>query len=544
MARFSNFFRSSKELQEKPGRPLSSAAPSVEGQVDELTDDGNTASIKITDGTDGKCSTNPSINNAKSNVSFRTTVSVENEESGLELSAPRNRERVKVSEPNTMTKCEVCLRVKIKIDPPTQDSDARLKNCVKFLSMRANGKCESDYRFPDGTTHSLPNKLRSLRKFLNKHFTVLEKYTAQKTSVSQSLREYVDQNSTANYAFEIRTMNLEAPGNEKRWHSYFWVPRNWDPEISKWCSGIRNNLFWKYYGGPFHVYPGHFFCPMDGIRDCHGSCERVEGTAALKDFRCVPNVNPMTVRMRCRCAPDGGKNTLRQSWEIRLYRRMSEREKREQEESKYLERLSFARSNGDRNSRVEVRGHPESSSWANPGLQFDSLTDDTRQVIEEADRVINKSKEKKDNSTSLESENGLLNIREETNTETQNEADDNDIFPDLVNENIAFVDYGVSQGSGLEVLERIREPPPSVTQYESIPPTGLVNSRDSNTEEGIRVQRFRSSVAEDERILSAGYESPQSTSSEEGKEFLNSQSPSGQDESTSATQPLIRRNSN
>ncbi|TEY63235.1 hypothetical protein BOTCAL_0157g00180 [Botryotinia calthae] len=528
MVRFSNFFRPSKESQEKPSRPLASAAPSVEGQVDYITEDGNTASI----------------NNAKSNVSFRTTVSVENEESGLELSAPRYRERAKVSEPNTMTKCKVCLKVKIKIDPPTQDCDARLKNCVKFLSMRANVKCESDYRFPDGTTHSLPNKLRSLRKFLNKHFTVLEKSAAQKTSVSQSLREYIDKNSTADYAFEIRTMNLQAPGNEERWHSYFWVPRNWDPEISKWCSGIRNNIFWRYYGGSFQVYPGHFFCPMDGIRNCHNSCKTVKGTAALEDFRLLQNVNPMTVRMRCRCSAKGGKNTLNQRWEIRLYKRMSEGEKRDEKESKYLERLGFSESNDDRKSMVEVRKDPESSSWANPGLQFDSLTDDTRQVIEEADRVIKKSKEKQDSSKSLESENGPLKIKEETNTEAQNEPVDNDNFPNLVNENIAFVDYGASQDSGLEGPERVRETQPSVTQEESISPTGSVNSRDGNSEEENLIQHFRSSVAQDEKILAARSESPQSTSLGEGEEFLNSQSPSGQCESTSATNPLIRRNNN
>ncbi|TGO27811.1 hypothetical protein BPAE_0036g00220 [Botrytis paeoniae] len=207
MVRFTSFFQRSKESQEEPRRPLSSAAPSVEGHVDYFTEDGDIASIKIIDGTDRKDSTPRSINNAKSNVSFKTTVSIENEGNGRKLSVPKNRERMKIEEPTAMAKCEVCHKAKMKIDPATPNCDPRLKNCVKFLTMRANGERVADYRLRDGGTHNLPNKLRSLRKFLSKHFTIIEKSTAKTMPISQILRQHIDKNSTADYLFEIRTIN-------------------------------------------------------------------------------------------------------------------------------------------------------------------------------------------------------------------------------------------------------------------------------------------------------------------------------------------------
>ncbi|TGO53709.1 hypothetical protein BCON_0119g00330 [Botryotinia convoluta] len=519
MVRFTSFFQPSNESQEEPRRPLSSAAPSVEGHVDYFTQDGDIASIKITDVTDRKDNTTRSINNAKSNVSFKITVSIENEGNGRKLSVPKNRERMKIEEPTAMAKCEVCHRAIMEIYPATQNCDARLKNSVKFLTMRANGERVVDYRLPDGGTHKLPNKLRSWRKFLSKHFTIIEKSTANKMPVSQVLRQYIDKNSTVDYLFEIRTPNRNVPENEKKWHSYFWVPRNWDPESPKSYFGIRDNLFWSYYGGPFQVFPGHFFCPMDEIRNCHNSCKTVEGTAAIEDFRLLQNVDPINVRMRCRCV-EGGKNSHDQSWNVRLYKRMSEREKRKQNELKDLKKLAFAKSNDNRKSGAKVKEDSEASSWANPGLQFDSLTDDTRLVIEEADRVTKKSKDKQYNIKSLEGENGLPSIKEETNTKTQNELVDNDNLSTLVNENISFTDYGALQDTGLEGPERIREPQPFVTQDESISPTGSGTGRDSDAEEGNRIQESQSSVAQDEKILAAGSESPQNTNSEGGERIF------------------------
>ncbi|TGO27810.1 hypothetical protein BPAE_0036g00210 [Botrytis paeoniae] len=275
---------------------------------------------------------------------------------------------------------------------------------------------------------------------------------------------------------------------------------------------------------------------MDEIRNCHNSCRKLEGTAAIEDFRLVQNVDPINVRMRCRCVR-GGKNSLDQSWNVRLYKRMSEKEKRDEKELKDLKRLAFTTSNDNRKSGAKVKENPESSSWANPGLQFDSLTDDTRLVIEEADRAAKKSKDKQDHIKSLEGENCLPRIKEETNTKAQSELVDNDKFSTFVNENIAFTDYGASQDTGLEGPERIREPQPSVTQDESISPTGSRTGRGRNADEGNRIQESRSSVAQDEIILAAASESPHNTNSEWGNEFLNWQFPLRQDESTSATRP-------
>ncbi|KAF7914545.1 uncharacterized protein EAF01_000951 [Botrytis porri] len=536
MVRFTSFFQPSNESQEELRRPLSSAAPSVEGQVDNFTEDGDIAPIKTTDGTDEKNSTTRSINNAKSKISFRPTVSIENEGNGRKLSIPKSRGRRKIEEPLPMARCEVCHKAKMKIDPATSNYDARLRHCVKFLTMRANGERVADYRLPDGGTHKLPNKLRSLRKFLSKHSTIIEKSTANKMPVSQKLRQYIDMNFTANYLFEIRTANQDVSENEEKWHSSFWVPRNWDPDSSKPCSGIRNNLFWRYYGGPFQVYPGHFFCPMDEIRSCHNSCKTVKGTAATKDFRLLENVKPMNVRMKCRCV-EGGKNSLDQSWNVRLYKRMSEEEKRNEKEKEYQEGLAFAKPNDNRKSGAKVKENSESSSWANPGLQFDSLADDTRLVLEEADRAAKKSKDKQDPIKSLEGENGLPRIKEEINTNPQNELVNNEKISTPVNENIAFTDYGASQNTGLEGPERIRELHPSVIQDESISPTGSGIGRDSDAEEGNQIRESRSSVAQDETTLATGSESPQNTNSEWGNEFLNWQFLLHQDESTSATRP-------
>ncbi|KAF7867461.1 uncharacterized protein EAF02_009652 [Botrytis sinoallii] len=539
MARFTSFFKSSNKPQEEPRRPLSSAAPSVEVYVDHFTEDGDIASIRITDGTDRKDSANRSVNNAKSNVAFKTTVSIENEGNGRKLSIPKIRERRKIQEPTAMSKCEVCRKAKLEIDPATQNPDLRLKNCVKFLTMRANGEHVADYDLPDGGTHKLPNKLRSLRRFLSKQSTIIGKSSANKMHVSQRLRQYLDMNSTADYLFEIRTVDQEVSKNETRWHSYFWVPRNWDPMSPEPRSRRRinkNKLFWRCYGGPFQVYPGHFFCPMDEIRNCHNSCTTVEGTAAIRDFRLLPYVHPINVRMTCRCVR-GGKNSLDQSWNVRLYKRMSETEKRKESQERYTERITANSSNDDRKSRAKVKENSESSSWANPGLQFDSLTDDTRLVIEEAKRAAKNSKDKEDHIKSLEGEDGLSRIEEETNTKSQNELVNNDKFSTLVDENIAFTDYGASRDIGLEGPERIREPHPSVTQDESISPTGSGTGRDSDAEEGNRIQESRSSVAQDERNLAAGSESPQNTNSEWANEFLNWQFPLNQDGSYSAIRP-------
>ncbi|TGO17505.1 hypothetical protein BTUL_0017g00860 [Botrytis tulipae] len=520
MVRFTRFFKPSKESQGEPKRPLSSAAPSVENRVEHSTENGDKASVTITGVTDMQ---NGTLNNAKRNVSFKTTVSIENEENGRKLSVPKSRERGKIEEPTTMSNCEACHKTKMKIDPATQNCDRRLKNCVKFLTMRANGKHVADYRLRDGGTHKLPNKLRSLRKFLSKHFTIIEKSVAKKRPVSQVLRQHIDQNLTADYLFEIRTLNQDTV-NGKRWHSYFWVPRNWDPDSPKSCSGICNNLFWRYYGGPFEVYPGHFFCPMDEIRNCHNACRTVEGTAAIKDFRLLHNVDSINVHMRCRCTR-GGKNSLDQSWNVRLYQRMSETEKRREREARDLERLAGTRSNDNRKSGAKVKENSESSSWANPGLQFDSLTDDTRLVIEEADRTAKKSKDKEDHIKPLEGENGLSRIKEETNTKPQTELVSNDKFSEFFNENIAFTDYGASQDIGSEGSERIREPRPSVTQDESILTTGSGTGRDSDAEEGKQIQEPRSSEGQDERTLAAGSESPQNTIAEWANEFMNWQFP-------------------
>ncbi|KAF7923051.1 uncharacterized protein EAE98_007756 [Botrytis deweyae] len=539
MARFTSFFKSSNRSQEEPRRPLSSAAPSVEGYVDHFTKDGDIASIRITDGTDRKDSANRSVNNAKSNVAFKTTVSIENEGNGRKLSTPKTREHSQIPECTAMSKCEVCCKAKLEIDPATQNPDLRLKNCVKFLTMRANGEHVAGYRLPDGGTHKLPDKLRSLRTFLSKHSTIIEKSSANKMHVSQRLRQYLDMNSTADYLFEIRTVNQDVSKNEARWNSYFWVPRNWDPMSPEPRSkrlNEKNKLFWRYYGGPFQVYPGHFFCPMNEIRNCHKRCTTLEGTAAIKDFRLLEDVNPINVRMTCGCAR-GGKNSLDQSWNVRLYKRMSETEKREENEKRYMERFTPASSNDDRKSGAKVKENSESSSWANPALQFDSLTDDTRLVIEEAERAAKNGKDKEDHIKSLEGEDGLPRIEEETNTKSQNEPVNNDKLSTLVDENIAFTDYGASQDTGLEGPERIRELHPSVTQDESISPTGSGTGRDSDAEEGNRIQESRSSVAQDERILAAGSESPQNTNSEWANEFLNWQFPLNQDGSYSAAQP-------
>lgn len=520
MARFTRFFKSSNESQEEPRRPLLSAAPSAPGHVDHFTKDGDTASMTIADVTDRENSTARSIDNSRRNVSFKTTVSIENQGNGRKLSVPISRERRRIQEPLPMSKCEVCRKAKMKIDPATTNCDKRLKNCVKFLTMRANGEHVADYHLRDGGTHKLPNKLRSLREFLSKHFTIIEKSIAKKRHVSQVLREHINQYSTADYLFEIRTVNQDVSENEEKWHSYFWVPRNWDPESEKPCSGIRNNLFWRYYGGPFQVYPGHFFCPMDEIRNCHNSCSTVEGTADIRDFRLLQHVEPINVRMRCRCAK-GGKNSLDQSWNVRLYKRMSEEQQQRERENRDLEKLTCTKPNDNRKSGAKVKENCESSSWANSGLQFDSLADDTRLVIEEADRAAKKSKDKEDHIKSLEGENGLPRINEETNTKPQNELASNEKFSTLGNENIAFNDYGASQDVGLEGSERIREPRPSVTQDENISPTGSGTGQGSDAEEGNRIQESQSSVAQDERTLAAGSESPQNTISEWANEFLN-----------------------
>ncbi|TGO36503.1 hypothetical protein BHYA_0123g00310 [Botrytis hyacinthi] len=519
MARFTSFFKPSKESQGEPRRPLSSAVPSVESRVDQSTEDGDKASITITDVTDMENSTARSINNARRNVSFKTTVLIENEENGRKLSVPKNRERGKIQEPTAMSKCEVCHKSKMKIDPATPNCDKRLKHCVKFLTMRANGEHVADYHLRDGGTHKLPNKLRSLRKFLSKHFNIIEKSIAKKRPVSQVLRQHIDQNLTADYLFEIRTLNQDSE-NGKRWHSYFWVPRNWDPDSPKPCSGICNKLFWRYYGGPFQVYPGHFFCPMDEIRNCHNACRTVEGTAAIKDFRLLQNVDSINVRMSCRC-DRGGKNSLDQSWNVRLYKRMSKEEEKKEKENKDLEKFTCKKPNDNRKSGAKVKENSESSSWANPGLQFDSLTDDTRLVIEEANRAAKKSKDKEGHIKSLEGESGLPKIKEETNSKPQNEIVSNYKVSALLNENIAFTDHGTSQDIGLEGSERIREPQPSVTQDESISTNGSGTGRNSDAEEGKQIQVSRPSGAQDERTLAAGSESPQNTISEWANEFLN-----------------------
>ncbi|KAF5868678.1 uncharacterized protein Bfra_012008ia [Botrytis fragariae] len=475
-----------------PNESRKSSQPPVKGHVDQFTEDGNIVSVKADDGTDRKDSTASSIKSVSSVVSFSPKVAVEMEKDTIALRPPiQAPPPANIKNLVPMMNCGLCSKTTMVVESPSLDNlDKRLKTCLEFITKRVNDTTIAKEKNP---------------KWYEKH-TSFQKW-------GQDLEDKSD----PRYLFEIRIVmpGRKDANSQEKYNTSFWLPRNWDPATPK-SPHVRDIILWHLFGGPFRVYPGHFDCSMNDPDDCHRSCQSTFRTKGLNDFKRVENVEAMTIRMTCRC---GSKNELDPRWRVILYKRMTSTEKRKHEEDADLKK--FAKTQNSQTSGANVVGNFGINFGASSGGLLECATEDSRQTIEEADRVTQKLEENMNNSKSLVGENALPGITEEANTDTTNEQAKLGIqnSSSIDNESIAFIDFGADKDNNSEEQNRAGEPQPSVLKDESIPPTGTRRNGDEEKEN--QIQQFESSVVQNESISATSFENSQNSDSDGRDAFQN-----------------------
>ncbi|KAF7945171.1 hypothetical protein EAE96_009950 [Botrytis aclada] len=462
-----------------PNKSKKLSKPPVEGHIDQFTEDGNILPVKADDGTDRKDSTVSSIKSVSSVVSFSPKVEVEMEKDTIPLSPPiQSPPPADTKNLVLMSKCDVCSKTTMVVESPSfENLDEKLKTCLEFITKRVN----NDTKIPK----------------------------EKSSKWHQELGRYLEDKSDPKYLFEIQ---IVLPGRrdanaQEKFQTSFWEPKNWDPATPK-SPHIRDTIFWHSFGGPFRVYPGHSDCSMNDPDDCHRSCQSTFKTKGLDNFELDEKVEPMTIRMTCIC---GLKNKLDSRWRVFLYKRMTKAEKRTRQEDTYLEK--FAKTQNSQTSGANVVGNFGINYGASSGGLLECAMEDSKQTIEEADRVTQELEENTNNSKSLVDENALPKIAEEANTDTTNEQAKlgNQNPSSIENENIAFIDFGADKNDNSKGKNKAGEPHYSVLKDESISPTGT--RRNGDEEEGDQIQRSQSLVDQNESISATGFENSQKSDS-------------------------------